>query len=204
LDSATNVYVVDSGNNAIRKITPSGVVTTVAGYAGVSGSQDGTGTNALFNNPQGLAVDGATNIYVADYGNQTIRKISSAGVVTTLGGVPGATGNANGAGVSARFYFPEGIAVDEKGAIYIADSQNETIRQGVLTPPMIVTGSGIFTGGHFGLALTGLIGQTVIVQESTNLMTWAPVWTNTLSGDAIVFTDTNTAVQELFYRAVIP
>jgi len=82
VDSAGNVYVADSNNCTIRKITPTGVVTTLAGLAGSWGSADGTGSVAQFNCPFGVAVDGASNVYVAD--GSTIRKITPAGVVTTL------------------------------------------------------------------------------------------------------------------------
>src|SRR5262249_15262953 len=91
-DSAGNVYVADTGNDTIRKITPAGMVTTLAGMAGTTGSSDGTGAAASFNGPQGVATDSAGNVYVADTGNSTIRKISSAGVVTTVVGRPGQKG----------------------------------------------------------------------------------------------------------------
>ncbi len=91
VDSSGNLYVGDANNNTIRKVTPVGtnwVVTTLAGSPGNSGSADGTGTNALFNYPWGVAVDSAGNVYVADPGNSTIRRVTPAGVVTTLAGSP--------------------------------------------------------------------------------------------------------------------
>src|SRR5439155_300029 len=89
VDGTGNVYVADAGNHTIRKVTPSGTVTTRAGSAGQSGFADGLGSLARFNNPSGLALDSATNIYVADTWNHTIRKVTPARVVTTLAGMPG-------------------------------------------------------------------------------------------------------------------
>ena len=137
VDGAGNLYVVDTQNSTILKITPGGVVTTLAGTAGVSGSADGTGGAGRFNEPTGVAVDGAGNVYVADTGNFTIRKITSGGVVTTLAGTAGASGSADGTGSVARFYNPLGVAVDGAGTVYVADTYNDTIRK--ITPGGVVT-----------------------------------------------------------------
>jgi hypothetical protein len=137
VDGAGNVYVADSGNNAIRKITPTGVVTTLAGTAGSTGSTDGTGAAARFNDPSGVAVDGAGNLYIADTRNDIIRKITPAGAVTTLAGMAGMTGSTDGTGAAARFDSPSGVAVDSAGNIYVADTGNSTIRK--ITPAAVVT-----------------------------------------------------------------
>ena len=130
-DGNGNVYVADSGNNTIRKIViATGVVTTIAGTAGTTGSSDGTGTAARFNNPCGLAAGPNGNLYVADTGNHTIRLIQSGGVVTTLGGVPGTSGSADGTGSTALFKSPYGVAVDGSGNVYVADTANDIIRTG--------------------------------------------------------------------------
>ena len=127
VDTAGNVYVADQGNNLIRKIDPSGTVTTLAG-SGQAGSANGTGTNASFNQPWGVAVDATGNVYVADKYNNMIRKISPAGVVTTLAG-SGTAGSANGTGPAATFYSPSGVAVDTAGNVYVADDGNNLIRK---------------------------------------------------------------------------
>jgi sugar lactone lactonase YvrE len=126
-DSTGNVFVVDSDNQVIRKISPSGVVTTFAGTAGSSGLVDGTGAAARFGNPTGIATDKNGNMFVTD--DQTIRKISPAGVVTTFAGTAGSSGSADGSGATARFYYPESIAADNSGNVFVADTQNSTIRK---------------------------------------------------------------------------
>lgn len=131
-DGAGNVYIADSNNQTIRKITAAGTVTTLAGSAGVFGSSDGKGSLAQFSSPQGVAVDKAGNLYVTDTNNQTVRRISPAGVVTTLAGTAGITGSADGNGGEAQFDLPSGVAVDGSGNIYVADSNNQTIRK--ITP----------------------------------------------------------------------
>lgn len=137
VDSAGNVLVSDRANHAIRRITPAGVVTTLAGTAGVKGSADGTAAAAQFNEPAGLAADGAGNLYVSDSVNDTIRKLTPGGMVTTLAGTAGATGSSDGTGAAARFNFPEGLAADRAGNLYVADHLNYTIRK--ITPAGLVT-----------------------------------------------------------------
>jgi sugar lactone lactonase YvrE len=124
-----NLYVADTYNSTIRQITSSGVVTTLAGTAGSPGSADGTWTVARFNTPYGVAVDSSGNVYVADEGNQTIRKITSGGVVTTLAGTAGSDGSTDGTGSAARFQSPLGVAVDDAGNVFVADTFNHTIRK---------------------------------------------------------------------------
>jgi len=143
VDIAGNVYVADTDNHTIRKLTPVGtnwVVTTLAGAGGYLGSMDDTNSAARFNNPQGVAVDNAGNLYVGDTGNNTIRKLTPAGtnwVVTTLAGTAGVTGTADGTNSTAQFHTPFGVAVDTNGNVYVADTNNHAIRK--VTPDGIVT-----------------------------------------------------------------
>ncbi|HEY4300861.1 MAG TPA: FG-GAP-like repeat-containing protein [Candidatus Didemnitutus sp.] len=128
IDGSGNVYVADKANHTIRKITSAGVVSTIAGLAGSSGSIDGTATSARFNSPSGIAIDGSGNLYVADTGNHTIRMIDSSGNVTTLAGTAGFPGVNDGLGSAARFNGPAALAVDPGGTIYVADTGNSSIR----------------------------------------------------------------------------
>jgi sugar lactone lactonase YvrE len=137
VDTSGNVYVADAGNHAIRKVTPDGVVTTLAGLAGNRGSADGKGSAARFNSPEGVAVDSVGNVYVADSFNETIRKVTPAGVVTTLAGLATVSGTEDGKGSAARFNSPNGVAVDGAGNVYVADSADDTVRK--VTPEGVVT-----------------------------------------------------------------
>ena len=135
VDMAGNIYVADTVNSTIRQVTPVGtnwVVTTLAGLAGCTGANDGTGSAARFYNPNGVAVDSAGNVYVADSGNHTIREMRPVGtnwVVTTLAGLAGSAGTNDGTGSGARFDYPGGVAVDTNGNVYVADTANHTIRE---------------------------------------------------------------------------
>ena len=140
-DSAGNLYVVDGYYHIIRKITPAGVVTTLAGGVGVTGTNDGPGTQARFNSPEGVAVDGVGNVYVADTANHSIRLVTPGGVVTTLAGTPGVLGTNNGTGTAAKFNYPYGLAVATNGTIYVADCYNHVIRK-VTTAGVVTTFAG--------------------------------------------------------------
>lgn len=179
VDSAGNVYVADSANHTIRKITSAGLVTTLAGLAGTAGTNNGTGVAARFNLPSGVGLDGSSNIYVGDFYNHAIRKITPAGAVTTLVGLAGTAGTNNGTGVAARFSYPSRIAVDGGGNIYVADTGNHAIRK--TTPAGVVTtlaglagtsGTNNGTGGKarfylpFGVAVD--TGTNVYVADTYN------------------------------------
>jgi len=152
VDSVGNVYVADSGNNTIRKVTRAGVVSTLAGTPGISGSDDGTGSAAQFNNPGGIALDGTGNLYVADIDSCTIRKVTSDGTVTTLGGTPGVSGATDGIGSAAQFDGPTGIAVDAWGNLYVADYGNYRISIGM---PQQITGGASGFNAAVGAVVSG-------------------------------------------------
>lgn len=137
VDRAGVVYVADQGNHTIRKISTSGAVTTFAGLGGTPGSADGTASTARFHAPASVAVDAAGNLYVADQGNHTIRKITPAGMVTTLAGTAGVIGSKDDVGAAAQFSSPFGVAVDGAGNVYVGDQGNDTIRK--VTPAGAVT-----------------------------------------------------------------
>jgi len=145
VDSAGILYVADSSNNRIRKILPDGIASTVAG--GVKGYADGVGAAAQFNDPIGIAVDSAGNLYVADTDNHRIRKILPDGTVSTLAG--GVKGRTDGVGTDARFDTPYGVAVDSAGVLYVADSENSQIRK-ILPDGTVSTLAGSGEDGYAG------------------------------------------------------
>lgn len=129
VDANGTLYVADTSNHTIRKITPARVVSTLAGSPGSIGSSDGTGAAARFYYPVGVGVDGEGNLYVNDCVNFTLRKITPSGVVTTLAGLAGSWGSTNGSGSNARFSGAEKLAMDGNGNSYVTDWNNHTIRK---------------------------------------------------------------------------
>ena len=139
VDSSGTLYVADAFNNKIRKITSAGVVSTLAG-SGSSGSTDGIGTVASFNIPLAVAVDSSGIVYVVDQYSNKIRKITSAGVVSTLAG-SGSNGSIDGVGTSASFSGLQGIVIDNNSNIYVTDSSNNKIRK-ITTEGVVTTFAG--------------------------------------------------------------
>lgn len=137
-DAAGNLFVTEYSGCVIRKVSPNAVVTTLAGTAVRAGDKpvyrDGTGPAAGFKNPSGIAVDAIGNLYVADSGSHTIRKVTPQGEVTTIGGLPDYAGSGDGIGDRAVFHSPSGVAVDAMGIVYVADSSNYRIVKGTPEP----------------------------------------------------------------------
>jgi sugar lactone lactonase YvrE len=135
LDGAGNLYIADMRNHTIRKLRPNGaewVAATLAGSAGLKGAADGVGTNALFSQPKGVAVDSGTTLFIVDYANHTIRRAASDGkdwIVSTIAGLAGTKGGDDGYGSQARFSGPIGIATGPSTNLYVADTVNSTIRE---------------------------------------------------------------------------
>jgi sugar lactone lactonase YvrE len=178
MDASDNLYVADSYNDMIRLIAPGGVVSTLAGSAGVRGSANGPVSQATFYRPTGIAVDANDNIYVVDTYNNLIREISG-GVVSTLAG-SGKVGHANGTGIAATFNHPSGIALDLLGNIYVADTGNSMIRkitpQGVVTTlagdliPGSTNGYGTHSRFYFPSGLVFVAPDLLYVADSNNDM----------------------------------
>ncbi len=180
VDASGNVYVADRYNNMIRVITSGGLVSTLAGTSS-PGSANGTGTGASFYWPQGVAVDGAGNVYVGDSLNNLIRKITPGGMVSTLAGQAGVTGATNATGTAATFNYPIGVAVDDSGTVYVADCGNNMIRK--ITPGGVVstlagsttpgssngTGTGASFKGPFGVAV-GNTGIVYVADSGNNMI----------------------------------
>jgi sugar lactone lactonase YvrE len=173
------LYVTDTGNDAIRTISYGGQVGTLAGGTLRGLFQDGTGAAAGFNGPTGLAVDGQGTAFVADSGNQVIRRVDTGGRVTTLAGQPGQAGSADGTGAAAQFHGPMGLSQDQRGNLLVADAGNGLIRrvtgQGVVTtlsgqPPASGSADGTGAAASFhrplGLAVDGA--GRVLVADAMN------------------------------------
>ena len=182
LDAAGNVYVADYGNNAIRKITPAGVVSTLAG-SGTAGATNATATSASFRNPYGIAIDQSGNLFVADEGNNLIRKVTSAGVVTTFAGTV-AGGDNDGTGTAASFSAPYGVTVDALGYVYVADTNNSLIRQ--ISPAGVVI---TFAGDEIYASTNG-VGTAAEFDYPTAI-------TKDAQGDLFVMDNNSNAVREI-------
>jgi streptogramin lyase len=191
VDAVGHVYVADDVNDTIRKVTPAGVVSTFAGSPGLAGIADGMGSAARFcgNGLQGVAVDGVGNVYVADTRNHTIRKITPAGLVTTLAGSPGQPGTGIGANGAVRFNSPAGVTVDARGVVYVGDTGNERIVKGMPPAP-----SNLVAGSY---ALATLAGQTNTLAVASLLQTWTTPQGDLLAISAVSPTSSQGGVVQL-------
>jgi gliding motility-associated-like protein len=163
-DAAGNIYVADANNERIRKITPAGVVTTVAGSGGV-GINNGSVATATFDTPAGVAVDAAGNIYVADFNNSVIRKITPAGVVSTFAG-NGSFGYHDGLGSAVSFAHPNDIQVDPTGFLYVADYGNNVIRK-IITTGYTISGT-LPAGLSFNSATGAITGTPTALTDTAS------------------------------------
>ena len=203
------LYVADFAGNTIRKITPIGpnwVVSTLAGLGGSAGTNDGLGSAARFNQPFGIVVDGMNHVIVADSANHTIRRITPAGSVTTIGGLPGVAGSANGIGRSARFDVPQGLGLESSGKIYVTEYGGDpltaggyTVRQGQVAALLQIDYVNNRVVLSWPLGLTGFVAQAA---HSLPTPSWNPVPTNPwVSGDYWTLTDTNPINPSLYRLA---
>ena len=215
LDSFGNVFVVDRSNHKIRKITPSGYVTTFAG-SGVSGSADGVGTAASFRYPDGAVFDSQNNLFISDQSNHKIRKITPDGTVTTFAGT-GTIGAVDAVGTAASFYYPAGMTVDANDNLLVADYGNNKIRK--ITPDGTVTtfaGTGV-AGTAEGTALTAQFnGATGVCVDSFGNVFVADYYNNkirkidtlgnvtTFAGSGAIGSDNgNGALASFYYPAIV-
>jgi hypothetical protein len=195
VDNAGNLFVSDSGNRTIRKITPTEVVTTIAGTAGSIGTNDGVGAAARFSFPRGMAFDGASNLFVADALNYTIREITPVGAnwnVSTIAGLAGSNGSVDGVGSAARFNYPDTIAVENTSNLFVSDSYDTTptIRKLALIGTNWVVSTITVVGGN--CVAVDSAGNLYIVgdsQSTIKLLTPAePNWiVNTIGGLAQIY-----------------
>jgi uncharacterized protein (TIGR03437 family) len=152
-DSVGNLYVADSGNGRVRKVSPTGIITTVAGNGTCCNSlgDGGPATSAQLNGPVSVAIDGTGNLYIADSGNYRVRKVSPTGIITTVAGNGTCCGNFGDGGpaTSAQLDVPESVAVDSTGNLYIADSGNYRVRK-VSRSGEITTIAGNGVGAYSG------------------------------------------------------
>lgn len=197
-DAAGNLYLADTANNTVRRIDTQGNVTTIAGAPGEAGAVDGYGISARFNGPSGIAVSDDGTVYVADTFNSTIRMISPQAMVTTLAGVAGEEGSGDGAATQARFNRPAGLALRKDGALYVADSYNNTIRRidpdGAVTTVAGIAGT---TGGVDGDALAATFSNPLgVIVAADGTLYIGDGYNNTIRGvssQGKVFTVAGTA-----------
>jgi len=204
VDTESNVYVADTVNDTIRKLSPDGtnwIVTTIAGQAGISGTFDGTGTNALFYFPEGVALDKFGNLYVADSFNDTLRRLSAAGsnwISSTIAGQADVEGYTDGIGASALFYIPQGIALDNGGNLYVADTYNNTVRLGQITAlPALQIG---YSTGHMTLFWPNTGNYILQTNSNLSLPEWGAFGSTTTTANGTNHVTIISGHGDLFFR----
>jgi streptogramin lyase len=214
VDASGNLFVADTFNNTIRKVSPIGtnyVTTTICGVAGVNNSVDGTNNTALFDGLGGIALDAFGNLFVVDSYSSVIRKITPVGtnwVVNTVGGLAYVTGATDGTNSTARFNTPYGICVDGNGLVYIADTYNQTIRAGstlysLPAKPNVLI---VLAGKNFAFNWQAQAGLTYQVQFKTNLLqaAWFNLGSSILATNTVMpFVDTSATNDQRFYRVMV-
>jgi hypothetical protein len=251
VDGSGNLFIADSYNSRIRKVSPSGIISTVAGNGTYGYSGDGgAATNAALTYPSGVSVDGSDNLFIAESDISRIRKVSSSGVITTVAGngTDGYSGD-GGAATAAALYGPRGVSVDSSGNLFIADYSNSRVRKAmvfnstvlsqtlilnnvgfanagaydvvvsnpygsvtssvvnvsVTLPPVVLSAPQITVGKtNFAFLLSGPAGSNYVLQVSTNLLNWSSVGTSTIpvSGSVSV-SNIISGYNRRFYRASV-
>ena len=194
VDASGNLFIADYGNNKIRKVTPQGTITTVAGNGGLGFSGDGgSATSALLNSPSGVAVDLSGNLFIADFGNNRIRKVTPQGTITAVAGNGGVGFSGDGGpATSAQLNYPSGVAVDASGTLFVADTGNSRIRR--VTPQGTIT----TIAGNGGMGFSGDGGPATSAQ--LNGPTGIAV---DLSGDLFIADAGNSRIREVTPQGTI-
>lgn len=206
-DSADNIYVWDSGNKLVRKITQNRDVITIAGRRGASNDADGAGTNASFYQVSGMCAGESGDLYLTCHsasGGYSVRKMTATTNVTTLAGTFGQSGSyTNGAGSLARFDAPDGICFS-RGQLFVADYGDHRIRQISFNPSAEpVSGADLVLDTYPGLTIVGLIGRTYEIQSSTDMTNFTTRATLLLTSSPFLWIDKNPVRGTRFYRAYL-
>ena len=209
LDTSGNLYIADSGNQRIREVGTNGIITTVAGDGNDTYAGDGSAaTNASLNWPDGVAVDAWGNLYIADTFNQRIRKVDTNGIITTVAGngTLGYSGD-GGAATNANLYYPDGVALDTSGNLYIADSVNQRIREVLLYaghPTLTLTDVGANNASNYTVvvsspygSVTSAVATLTVVYPPSILV--QPASQEILPGNNATLSVTATGTPPLYY-----